>query len=254
MLNNFILKIKRAETPFYARLKQFGRAVLYLQLPIPRFLDPVYKVILYFRYLRYEIAEKLSVAFFRYPVTRMLCVSVGKRFRMERIPSISGNPKIYIGDDVYISGTIAVIAGRVFSNPELRIGNRTFIADGCSFSVAKSIVIGDEVLIAGECSISDYSQHPLDPEKRVSVVQVNPVAVIQVEADEVRPVRIGNRAWLGRRATILPGVTIGEDAVVGACAVVTKDVPPGAICVGNPGRILSRTVYDPRPSSLVNVD
>jgi acetyltransferase-like isoleucine patch superfamily enzyme len=245
-INDFIQKIKRAETPFYARLKRFGQAVLTLQLPIPRFLDPVYRVILYFRYLRYEIGEKLSVAFFRYPVMRMLCVSVGKRLRMERIPAHSGNPKIYIGDDVYISGTITIMAGRIYPNPELRIGNKTFIADGCIFAVAKSIEIGDDVLIAGDCSISDYSQHPVDPEKRVAGLQVDP--------EDVRPVRIGNRAWLGRRSTILPGVTIGEDAVVGACAVVTKDVPPGAICVGNPGRILSRTVYDPKPSSLVGAE
>ena len=245
-INDFILKIKRAETPFYARLKVTGQAVLTLQLPIPRFLDPVYKIILYFRYLRYETSEKLSVAFFRAPVMRMLCVSIGRRLRVEQIPGISGSPKIYIGDDVYISGTIAIMAGRILPNPELRIGNRSFIADGCQFAVAKSIEIGDDVLIAGGCSISDYSQHPVDPKKRVAGLQVDP--------DEVRPVRIGNRAWLGRRATILPGVTIGDDAVVGACAVVTKDVPPGAICVGNPGRILSRTVYDPKPNNLVNAE
>ena len=124
---------------------------------------------------------------------------------MERIPGISGNPKIYIGDDVYISGTIVITAGRIFPDPELRIGNRSFVADGCLFSVAKSIEIGDDVLIAGDCSISDDSQHPVDPEKRVAGLQVDP--------EDVRPVRIGNRAWLGRRATILPGVTIGEDAV-----------------------------------------
>lgn len=245
-INDLILKIKRAETPFYARLKRIGYAVLTLQLPIPRFLDPIYKVILYFRYTRYEISEKLCVAFFRYPVMRMQCVSIGRRFRMERIPGISGNPKIYIGDDVYISGTIVITAGRIFPDPELRIGNRSFVADGCLFSVAKSIEIGDDVLIAGDCSISDYSQHPVDPEKRVAGLQVHP--------EDVRPVRIGNRAWLGRRATILPGVTIGEDAVIGASAVVTKDVPPGAICVGNPGRILPRTVYDPKSNNLVSAE
>lgn len=245
-INDFILKVKKAETPFYARLKRIGQAVLTLQIPIPRFLDPVYKVILYFRLLRYEASEKLSVAFFRYPVMRMLCTSVGKRLRMERIPAISGNPKIYIGDDVYISGTIEIMAGRIFPNPELRIGNRSFIADGCLFAVAKSIEIGDDVLIAGDCSLSDYSQHPVDPEKRIAGLQVDP--------EDVRPVRIGNRAWLGRRATILPGVTIGEDAVIGASAVVTKDVPPGGICVGNPGRILSRTVYDPKLNNLVSAE
>lgn len=245
-IKNLILKIKRAETPFYARLKGFGHAVRTLQLPIPRFLDPIYRVILYYFYVRYETSEKLSVAFYRYPVVRMLCVSVGKRLRVERIFSIAGNPKIYVGDDVYVSGTIAILAGRIFPNPELRIGNRTFVGDGCQFAVAKSIEIGDDVLIAGECSISDYSQHPVDPEKRVASLQVDP--------EDVRPVRIGNRAWLGRRATILPGVTVGDDAVVGACAVVTKDVPPGAICVGNPGRILSRSVYDAKPQNLVSAE
>jgi len=246
LIHDFILKIKRAESPFYARLKRIGRAVLTFQIPIPRFLDPLYKAILFLRLLRYETAEKLSVTFFRYPITRILCTSIGKRLRMEQVPSVSGNPKIYIGDDVYLSGTLSVVAGRIFSNPEVRIGNGTFIADGCVLFVAKSIEIGNDVLIAADCSISDYSQHPLDPEKRV--------AVVQVDLEEVRPVRIGNRAWLGRRATILPGVTIGEDAVVGAAAVVTKDVPPGAICVGNPGRILSRTVYDPKASNLVSTE
>lgn len=245
-INDLIQKIKRAETPLYARLKRVGRATLTFQIPIPRFLDPLYKTILFLRYARYEIGEKLSVAFFRYPIMRTMCVSIGKRLRMEHVPSLSGNPKIYIGDDVYLSGTLSVAGGRIFPNPEVRIGNRTFIADGCTLSVAKLIEIGDEVMIAGGCWISDYSQHPLDPEKRI--------AIIQVEPEEVRPVRIGNRAWLGRCATILPGVTIGEDAVIGACAVVTKDVPPGAICVGNPGRILSRTVYDSKPNNLVSTE
>jgi acetyltransferase-like isoleucine patch superfamily enzyme len=245
-IHDFILKVKRAETPYYARLKRIGRAVLTLQVPIPRFLDPIYRFILWRRYFTSEISEKLSIAFFRYPAMRLVCVSIGQRLRMEQIPRISGSPKIYIGDDVYLSGTLMVLAGRIFSDPELRIGNRTFIGTGCSFSVARSIEIGEDVLIASGCSFFDYSNHPVDPDKRV--------AGLQVEPHEVRPVRIGNRAWIGQRATILPGVTIGEDAVIGAASVVTKDVPPGCICVGNPGRILSRKVYDPKPDDVVRAD
>jgi acetyltransferase-like isoleucine patch superfamily enzyme len=49
---------------------------------------------------------------------------------------------------------------------------------------------------------------------------------------------------------VLPGVTIGEGAVIGAATVVTKDVPPGGICVGNPGRVLPRTVYEPGTKHL----
>jgi acetyltransferase-like isoleucine patch superfamily enzyme len=245
-INDHILKIKRAETPFYARLKSIGKAVLAFQLPIPRALDPIYKFITYLQLLRYEIGERLSVAFFRYPVLRARCASVGRRLRMERVPDISGGAKVFIGDDVNLSGVFVVAGGRIFPNPELRIGNRTFIGAKCIFSVARSIEIGDDVLIAGGCSISDYSGHPLDPEKRIAGVQVDP--------EDVRPVRIGNKAWLGRGVIVLPGVTIGEGAVIGAAAVVTKDVPPGHICVGNPGRLLSRTVYDARPDRPAEAD
>jgi acetyltransferase-like isoleucine patch superfamily enzyme len=112
--------------------------------------------------------------------------------------------------------------------------------------VARLIEVGDDVLIAAGCSISDFSGHPLDPDKRAAGAQVSP--------EEVRPVRIGNKAWIARGATILPGVSIGEGAVVGAMAVVTKDVPPGHICVGNPGRLLPRTVWDSPARQTSGVD
>jgi serine acetyltransferase len=236
--DSYILKIKRADTPFYARLKRIGKMVQTFQLPIPRTLDPIFTLIGYLKRLRYETGERISVAFYRFPVFRSMCVLIGERLRMEEIPGIVGKVKIYIGDDVYLSGRSMIIGGRIFQDPEFRVGNRTFIGTGCTFTVGRSITIGDDVLIAGGCSLADYSAHPLDPEKRIAGEQVEP--------EDVRPVHIGNKAWLGRGATILPGVTIGEGAVVGAAAVVTKDVPAGHICVGNPGRLLSRTVYEPR--------
>lgn len=235
-IDEFILKIRKAETPFYARLKSTGKAVLTFHIPVPRALDPVYRAIVYLQYLRYETAERISVAVYRYPVLRMLCAQVGERLQMEQIPNISGGARVFIGDDVNLSGALWVMGGRVFPEPELRIGSRTFIGAKCMFSVAKSIEIGEDVLIAGGCSISDYSGHPLDPIKRAAGVQVAP--------EDVRPVRIGNKAWLGRDVVVLPGVTIGEGAVIGAATVVTKDVPPGHILVGSPGRLLARTVYD----------
>jgi acetyltransferase-like isoleucine patch superfamily enzyme len=52
------------------------------------------------------------------------------------------------------------------------------------------------------------------------------------------PVTIGDNVWMGARVTVLPGVTIGENAVIGAGSVVTKDIPPNAIAVGNPAQVL----------------
>lgn len=236
MFESFILKIKRAETPFYTRLKKVGKAVLTFQMPLPRVLDPFYLILHSLLTLKYNAEERINVVCFGFPIFRATCVSVGKRLQMESSPHITGSVQVYLGDDVRLSGPFTISGGRIFDKPEFKVGNRTFIGSGCVFAIAKSIMIGDDVLIAAGCSVSDYSAHPLDPEKRIAGVQVDP--------GDVRPVRIENKAWLGKGATILPGVTIGEGAVVGAAAVVTKDVPPGCICVGNPGRLLSRTVYE----------
>lgn len=242
VFNTFLLKVRRAETPFYRRLKGWGKAVLTFQLPVPRFLDPVFKLIRALQLLHYETKQRLFVSFYGFPLLRAACVSIGERLQMEVLPDIVGTVKVYLGDDVRLSGWFMVVGGRVFPESEFKVGNRTFIGTNCLFSVAKSIVIGDDVLIASGCNLSDYSAHPVHPERRIAGEQVDP--------DDVRPIRIENKAWLGRGAVILPGVTIGEGAVVGAATVVTKDVPAGRICVGNPGRILSRTVYESRRQDL----
>jgi serine acetyltransferase len=237
-IESYITKIKRAEVPGHAYLRNFRKSLLAFHLPIPRALDSILLLIHYLNTASREIDERVAVACFGFPLFRAMCVSIGKRLQMEVVPSVSGSVRIYLGDDVRLSGRSSISAGRVFSEPEFKVGNRTFIGHGCNFAVAKSITVGDDVLIAGGCNISDYSGHPLDPEKRIAGFQVDPA--------DVRQVRIGNKSWLGKGVTVLPGVTIGECAVVGAASVVTKDVPPGRICVGNPGRLLARTVYESR--------
>ena len=244
IFDSFIVKIKRAETPFYARLKRLGKAVWTFQVPVPRALDPIYALILNVWRLQYEVEERIHAACYAFPVLRTRCVSIGKGLRLDVLPIVTGPVKVYLGDDVRLSGWIVISGGRVFDEPEFRVGNRSFIGGGCLFSVGKSITIGDDVLIAGGCNVADYSAHPLDPDKRT--------AGEQVDRKDVRPVHIGNKVWIGRGATILPGVTIGEGAVIGAAAVVIKDVPPGCICVGNPGRLVSRIAYEPQTERILS--
>jgi len=149
LLDSYVLKIKRVETPFYARLKRIGKMVVTFHLPIRRALDPIFTLILYLKRLNYELDERISVASFRFPAFRSVCVSIGERLRMEQIPGIIGRVKIYIGDGVYLSGRSTITGGRIFPDPELWVGNRTFIGTGCIFTIGKSITIGDDVLQAG---------------------------------------------------------------------------------------------------------
>lgn len=73
--------------------------------------------------------------------------------------------------------------------------------------------------------------HPLDPPTRKSGLEGG------------KPITIGNNVWLGGGVIVCPGVTIGDDAVVGAGAVVVKDIPAGAVAVGNPAKVI-RNLYE----------
>lgn len=110
----------------------------------------------------------------------------------------------------------------------ITLGKRIFINSGCKFQDQGGITIGDDSLIGHNVVIATLN-HELSPSRRTDM---HPAAVT-----------IGRNVWVGSNATILPGVTIGDDAVVAAAAVVTKDVPAGSIVVGSPARVV-RSVPD----------
>lgn len=87
------------------------------------------------------------------------------------------------------------------------------------------IYIGDHVMIAPNVVIATGT-HPICPELREQAYQYN------------LPVHIGNRVWLGTGVLVMPGVTIGDNTVIGAGSVVTKDIPANVVAVGNPCRVL----------------
>lgn len=106
----------------------------------------------------------------------------------------------------------------------ITLGARVFINAGCKFQDQGGVTIGDDVLI-GHNAVFATLNHDTDPRRRADM--------------HPAPIRVGNNVWFGSNVTILPGVTIGDDAVVAAAAVVTKDVPPGAVVVGAPARVHS---------------
>lgn len=107
----------------------------------------------------------------------------------------------------------------------IKIGKNVFINSGCCFQDQGGIEIGDNVLIGQQVVIATIN-HDLNPEKRKNMLSA--------------PVKIGNRVWIGAHATILSGVTVGDNSVIAAGAVVTKDVPENAVVAGVPARIIKR--------------
>lgn len=103
----------------------------------------------------------------------------------------------------------------------VKIGANVVVMNNCLMMAAGGITIEDEVLIAANAQLISNNH---DLENRMIIT--------------CKPVLIKRKAWIGAGATILPGVTVGENAVVGACSVVTRDVPDNAIYVGSPAKLV----------------
>jgi acetyltransferase-like isoleucine patch superfamily enzyme len=105
----------------------------------------------------------------------------------------------------------------------IRLGKNVFINHACSFLDLCSITIEDGAMIGPKVNLITEN-HPLDPNDRTTVL--------------LKPIVVKHNAWIGAAATILPGVTIGENAVVAAGAVVNRDVPPNSIVAGIPAKVV----------------
>jgi len=105
----------------------------------------------------------------------------------------------------------------------IEIGDRTFLNYGVSISAFQSVRIGARCLLGTYVNIMDNNWHDVLDRSRVP---------------PSRPVVLEDNVWLGNRVIVLPGVTVGHDSVVGAGAVVTRDVPPRSVAVGNPARVV----------------
>jgi len=109
---------------------------------------------------------------------------------------------------------------------EIDIGDGSSLGIGCmvpyNLKVGKDVMMGPYVVIIGDSHQFDNLDIPM----RLQGMREYP------------PVKIEDDVWIGTRAIILPGVRIGKGAIIGAGAVITKDIPPYAVCVGNPARII----------------
>lgn len=119
----------------------------------------------------------------------------------------------------------------------VKIGRNVVVMPGCLMMSAGGITIEDGAMIAANVQLIS-NNHDLYERHVITC----------------KPIRIGRNAWIGAGATILPGVTIGDNAVVGAASVVTRNVDADTIVAGNPARVIKRISPRPECSARNNED
>ena len=107
----------------------------------------------------------------------------------------------------------------------IEIGENFYTNHNCVILDGAKVVFGDNVFIAPNCGFSTAG-HPLDVEQRNQGLEY------------AYPITVGDNVWIGASVTVLPGVKIGSNSVIGAGSVVNRDIPEGVVAVGNPCRVL----------------
>lgn len=107
----------------------------------------------------------------------------------------------------------------------IELGENFYMNVGCVILDEAKVAFGDNVFIAPNCAFYTAG-HPLDIEQRNAGLEY------------ARPISVGNNVWIGGNVVVLPGVTIGDNCVIGAGSVVTKDIPSNSLAVGNPCKVI----------------
>ena len=127
-----------------------------------------------------------------------------------------------MGEDIWIEPPVHMAYGT-----NVHIGNHFYANFNFVIVDDIDVYIGEHVMIAPNVTITPTG-HPVDPDLRRPGTQFS------------IPVRIGNNVWIGSNVVILPGITIGDNAVIGAGSVVTHDIPENVVAVGNPCHLLRK--------------
>nr|WP_321573710.1 acyltransferase [Nocardioides sp. Kera G14] len=148
-----------------------------------------------------------------------------------------GKANIYVGAGSIVAGQLNTFG----HGGKIKMGERCFMGKNSRIWSAEMVTVGNNVLISHDANIHDTISHSLSVADRRDHFDSmfseigHPTSLPNVPS---APVIIEDDAWIGFGAAVMKGVTVGRGAVVGAHAVVTKDVPPYAIVVGNPARIV----------------
>ena len=114
-----------------------------------------------------------------------------------------------------------------FDFGHVHVGEDFYCNHGCVFLDSAKITFGKNVFVGPQCGFYSVN-HPIDAETRNKYVE------------SAKPITVGNSVWFGGGVKVLPGVTIGDNCVIGAGSVVVKDIPANSVAVGNPARVVKK--------------
>lgn len=173
-------------------------------------------------------------------IPRIFCSKESLLIRRLRGKLVSGKNRVAIGRGCVISnatfskGVTIEDYVRIMGTPKIKIGKNVYI--NCFTMISGDITIEDDVLISQFVNIWGRSHRFMN--KDVKIWDQFGKHGITDQGYEVQPVVIKKRAWIGPHVTIFRGVIVGEGAVVGANAVVTKSIPDYAVCFGMPAKVV----------------
>lgn len=161
-------------------------------------------------------------------------IKVNTKLGIGRVIGYTGNLKTSF---IMEKNSILLVKGKFYfytgskvvirENAKLILGDGSFINVDSKIYCKEKIEIGNDTFIGEEVIIRDTDEH----------------SVIREHYKNTQPIKIGNHVWIGMRAMILKGVTIGDNSIVAAGSIVTKNVPSNCLVAGNPAKIIKNNVY-----------
>lgn len=234
-----LLDLTRKGTPLGRSLR---RAVVgFSQWSVPA--GPIHRALLVERGLRRQLVDELARALYWQPLFAAQCAKVEGPFRLEICPDSKLPPVVNCRLEIAAGAKLS--ARTTFSGarnapetPRIRIGEGTYVGHRVVLRAGLGLTLGRRCFLASNVFLSSDPGHPLDPERRRT--EAAPV-------EDLGRIEIGDDVWIAEGAAILGNVRIGDGAVIAAKAVVTRDVPPRALVVGSPGKVVRIIGEDETP-------
>jgi acetyltransferase-like isoleucine patch superfamily enzyme len=162
---------------------------------------------------------------------RRFLTPTGRRMSLDGMLFLGGGVKLQIGKRARVSFGRWVWVGHGTKirchEGEVRIGDKTVLGQECTISAYQHVAIGEQCILADRVMLIDFDHNVAEVERPV-----------RVQGIYKREVLVGNNVWIGYGAQILRGARVGDNAIVGASAVVTRDVPANAVVAGAPARVI----------------